>query len=240
MNKNIRYKISLVLNIIIVILTIAATIIMMTGFKFMHGPEPILETTKIGAFKFFTVDSNLFAGIISIIFIYLNISIIKGKEKEISNKMYILKLMATTAVSLTFLVVFIYLGNIAENGIKSLLQNSNLFLHLIIPVLNIVDFILLKKDNNISYKHAFYGLIPTVIYAIFYTTNVVIHIENGKVSPKYDWYWFVQNGVWTMVIVGPIILLFTYIISVILVLLNIIINKKLQEKWYEENYKKHL
>lgn len=230
MKNNKRVKMSLYINIMITILTIIATIIMITGFKFMSGVEPVLESTKIGVFKFFTVDSNLFAGIISFIFILNEISIIKGEKKEISDKLYILKLMATTAVSLTFIVVFVYLGNIAENGLISLLLNSNLFFHLIIPLLNIVDFIFFIKKDNITYKYAFYGLIPTLLYAVFYTTNVIIHIENGRVSPKYDWYWFVQNGLWTMVIVAPTILLITYIISLILLLLNKIINRKLQDK----------
>ena len=230
MKNNKRVKMSLYINIMITILTIIATIIMITGFKFMTGVEPVLESTKIGVFKYFTVDSNLFAGIISFIFILNEISIIKGEKKEISDKLYILKLMATTAVSLTFIVVFVYLGNIAENGLISLLLNSNLFFHLIIPILNIIDFIFYIKKENITYKYAFYGLIPTLLYAVFYTTNVIIHIENGRVSPKYDWYWFVQNGLWTMVIVAPTILLITYIISVILLLLNKIINRKLQDK----------
>jgi len=230
MENNKRVKMSLYINIMITILTIIATIIMITGFKFMTGVEPVLESTKIGVFKSFTVDSNLFAGIISFIFILNEISIIKGEKKEISDKLYILKLMATTAVSLTFIVVFVYLGNIAENGLISLLLNSNLFFHLIIPLLNIIDFIFFIKKDNITYKYAFYGLIPTLLYAVFYTTNVIIHIENGRVSPKYDWYWFVQNGLWTMVIVAPTILLITYIISLILLLLNKIINRKLQDK----------
>ena len=217
MKNNKRVKMSLYINIIITILTIIATIIMITGFKFMTGVEPVLESTKIGVFKFFTVDSNLFAGIISFIFILNEISIIKGEKKEISDKLYILKLMATTAVSLTFIVVFVYLGNIAENGLISLL-------------LNIIDFIFFIKKDNITYKYAFYGLIPTLLYTVFYTTNVIIHIENGRVSPKYDWYWFVQNGLWTTVIVAPTILLITYIISLILLLLNKIINRKLQDK----------
>ena len=45
-------------------------------------------------------------------------------------------------------------------------------------------------------------------------------MENGKVSPIYDWYLFEQNGVWTGFIVGPIILLITYVISLILWKMN--------------------
>lgn len=220
MNNKIRCIMSLIVNILIVLLTLCATIIMFTGFKFMNGVEPVLESTKIGVFKYFTVDSNVFAGIISLIFIFVNIAILKGKIKGISKTLYILKLTATAGVTLTFAVVFLYLGQIADGGVMSLLLNSNLFFHLIIPLLNIIDFVFFVKIDNPLYKYSFFGLLPMFIYSIFYTTNVLIHMNNGRVSPKYDWYWFVQNGICTMVIVIPIIILLTYVLSLLLVIFN--------------------
>ena len=213
MVKKMKKK-SLILNTTIVILTIFASFIMFTGINLTNGAEPLLETTKIGMFKFFTVDSNIFMGIISLLFI---IKIIKNQK--ITKKMYILKLMSTTSVTLTFIVVFFYLGPISKDGIKSMLQNSSLFFHLIIPVLSIITFIEYEK-TNLKLKNTLYGTIPTIIYALFYLTNILIHTESGKVSTIYDWYWFVQNGVKTAIIVLPLITLITYIISLTLYKLN--------------------
>ena len=210
-----KKKLSLILNIIIVILTIFASFLMFTGIKITHGAEPILETTKIGMFKFFTVDSNIFMGIIALIYAIKEIT-----NKEITKTMYKLKLMATTAVSLTFIIVFTYLGPISKDGIISLLQNSNLFFHLVIPVLSIITFTLFEKTNKLKFKDTLYGIIPTIIYATLYLINIIIHMENGKVSPVYDWYWFVQNGVKTAIIVAPMIIIISYIISLILWKLN--------------------
>ena len=210
-----KKKLSLILNIIIVILTIFASFLMFTGIKITHGAEPILETTKIGMFKFFTVDSNIFIGIIALIYAIKEIT-----SKEITKTMYKLKLMATTAVSLTFIVVFTYLGPISKDGIISLLQNSNIFFHLVIPVLSIITFTLFERTNKLKFKDTLYGIIPTIIYAVLYLINILIHMENGKVSPVYDWYWFVQNGVKTAIIVAPMIILISYIISLILWKLN--------------------
>ena len=210
-----KLKPSLLINIIITILTIFASFIMFTGIKITHGAEPILETSKIGMFKFFTVDSNILMGITSLIFVTKEI-----KKEKITKNMYRLKLMSTTAVTLTFIVVFTYLGPIAENGIISLLQNSNIFFHLIIPVLSIINLTMFEKTNKLEFKDTIYGLLPTIIYAIGYITNIIIHVENGKVSPIYDWYWFVQNGITFALIVAPIILLMTYIIALILWKLN--------------------
>ena len=215
-----KIKISLILNIIILIFTILATIMMFTGFKFISLAEPVLETTKFGLFKFFTVDSNLFMGFMSLIFIILEIKILKGKLNNIARKYYLLKLMSTTAVSLTFLVVFLYLGPISSGGIISMIINSNLFFHLLIPVLSIISFIFFENNNEIKYKDVFYGMFPTFIYGVFYLINILIHIENGKVSPLYDFYYFVQNGLWTSFIVFPLILIINYLIALLLCYFN--------------------
>ena len=210
-----KNKTSLILNIIITILTIFASFIMFTGIKITHGAEPILETTRLGMFKFFTVDSNMLMGFMALIFVILQL-----RNKEITKNMYRLKLMATTAVTLTFIIVFAYLGPISPEGIKSMLQNSNLFFHLIIPVLSIITFIVFERTDKLKLKDTLYGILPTGIYGILYTSNILLHVENGKVSPIYDWYWFVQNGVITALIVAPIIIIMTYIISLILWKLN--------------------
>lgn len=219
MNKN-RLKISILLNIIIVVFTIFASIVMFTGFKFMHGAEPVLESTKFGAFRFFTVDSNAFMGIVSLAFMIEEIKLLKGINKSINKKMYILKLMATTAVTITFLTVFLYLGPISKDGIPSMIQNSNLFFHLIIPVLSIITFVFFEKTNTISFKNTLFGIIPTLIYELYYLINILIHMENGKVSPLYDWYWFLQNGIWTAIIVAPFMLIVSYLVSIVLWKIN--------------------
>ena len=179
-----------------------------------------LNLQNFGMLRFFTVESNLLMGVASFIFAINEVQVIKGKKEEISKRIYILKLMATTAVGLTFFVVFAYLGPIATTGLSSLLKNSNLFFHLIIPVLSILNFVLFEKTDKISFKNIFYGIIPTAVYGCYYLFNVLIHMENGKVSTTYDWYWFVQNGVWTAIIVVPVIFLITYIISLVLWRIN--------------------
>lgn len=213
-------RISLIINVIITFFTIVASIIMFTGFKFMNGYDPVLEATKYSMFRFFTVDSNLLIGITSLIFAIQEIQLLKGKISEIPIKTYILKLMATTSVGLTFFVVFAYLGPISKGGILAMLMNSNLFFHLIIPVLSILNFAIFEKTNKLKFRYTLCGIIPTALYGIYYLANIFIHMENGKVSPIYDWYWFVQNGVWTAIIVVPMLFTITYIISLILWKIN--------------------
>lgn len=219
MNKK-KIKIAIALNIIIVLLTILAIIVMFFGIKFMNTYDSVLETSKVDMFKFFTVQSNIFIAVVAFIFMLDEIKILKKDINAISLKKYILKLSATTAVGLTFFVVFTYLGPISKNGIFSLLMNSNLFFHLIIPLLSIIVFAFFEKTDKIKFKYNIYSIIPVVIYTAFYLTNILIHMKNGKVSPIYDWYWFVQNGIWSAFIVIPLMLFITFFISVILWKLN--------------------
>ena len=215
-----KVKISLVLNFLIVIFTLFATIAMFTGFKFMHGYDVVLQSTKLGMLRFFTVQSNIFMAIIAFVFAILEIRFLKGKINEIPTKAYVLKLMSTTAVGLTFLVVFAYLGPITEYGIIAMIMNSNLFFHLITPLLSIFTLVVFERTSMIKFKYTFWGILPTFLYAIYYMINIFIHMQDGKVSPVYDWYWFVQNGVWTAIIVVPLMLLITYIITLILWKIN--------------------
>ena len=220
-----KIKISIVINILIFILTIAASIIMFTGFKFMFGPSPNVESTSIGMFRFFTVDSNVFMGIMALIFAVYEIRLLKEKVKEIPFILYILKLMATSAVGLTFVVVFTYLGPICKDGIITMLQNSNLFFHLIIPVLSMINFVVFERTNIIKFKHCLFGIIPMLLYAAYYLINCLIHSENGIVSVEYDWYWFVQGGLWQAFIVVPVIFAISYVITIVLWRLNKIKSK---------------
>ena len=101
-----------------------------------------------------------------------------------------------------------------------MIMNSNLFFHLIIPVLSMINFVLFERTNKIRFKSVIFGITPIVIYAIYYLINILLHIENGKVSPIYDWYWFIQGGLWQAAIVMPLILGISYIISIILWRIN--------------------
>ena len=218
--NNTKIKIALCINLIIFVMVIFASVAMFTGFKFMHGIEPKLDSTRIGMFRFFTVDSNIFMGIMALIFGIKEIEILKGKIGDIDANLYVLKLMSTTGVGLTFLTVFGYLGPISEGGIPSMLMNSNLFFHLIIPLLSIINFICFERTDKLKFKNSFFGIIPTLLYSFYYLANVLLHIENGKVSTLYDWYWFMQRGIWQIFIVMPLMLAITYVISLILLKLN--------------------
>ena len=217
-NKNI--KISLTLNILTVILTIIALSIALSGFKFMKGYEAPGELTGVQAFGYFTVQSNVFMAMISLAFAIKEIQLLKGRITKIPFKYYILKMIAATAIGLTFLVVFIIFSILFKKGLLSFIRNSNLFYHFIIPVTSIINFIFFEKTDFIKFKNTFYGLIPTILYEIFYTINVLLGLKDGKVSPTHDWYYFTQHGLLIAISIPFMMLGITYITALIIWKLN--------------------
>ena len=204
-------KISIFLNILIFLFTVTAAILMFAGIKFTRKMDIPLECSGFEFLKFFTVQSNIFAGIMALFFVIYNIL-----NKEISQRMYILKYMSTCAVFLTLFVVFVYLGWIVPNGLLSLLTNANLFFHLIIPLLSVITFIFFERENNLNFNHVKYGAFPATIYGVGYILNAVIHLKNGTIPIRYDFYGFLQYGFIKSLIAVCLVYLSSYLISFLL------------------------
>ena len=209
-----KIKVSIMFNFIIVLLVIIATIFMMNGICFM-GEETSLTETGVGFLKYFTVQSNILIGIIAFTYMVLGIRYISGRIEEIPTWIYILKLIFTVSVMITFITTAFFLAPGAKNGYFSLFKNSNLLYHLVIPLLSFITFVFFEKNEVIKFKYVYASILPILIYGIFYTINVFAHTENGKILPRYDWYGFVKGGLWSIFISFPVMLILTFSISII-------------------------
>ncbi len=209
----------IILNLIIFILVLLATLLMFLGIQFTKV-DIALETNGIYLLKFFTVESNILMGITSLLIVITEFK--KEKKKWIDR----LNLISTTSVTLTFLTVVLYLAPCSNSGYLSFFYNSNFFFHLIVPILSIINFILNAKSENLTIKDALYALIPLILYSVFYITNAVINMENGKIIPKNDWYGFFANGIVAAIIIMIVLYLITYFASRLLIYSN----KKYNEK----------
>ena len=67
-----------------------------------------------------------------------------------------------------------------------------------------------ERNDEISFKFTFISLIPTFVYVIFYTLNVLLHLENGKTTYDYDLYGFLDGGIGFAFFVLPFMLIFAY------------------------------
>ena len=205
-------KRSMVFNIIITIFVIIAVIMMLTGFKFMRVML-VLSGTKLSVFKFFTVLSNIFVGIVSLIMVYYEKRYLKSKKK-IPHTIYLFKYMATASVFLTFFVTAFFLAPSSSYSYLAFFSNSNLFLHLVIPILSIFSFVMCEK-NDLQFRETFTALIPMFLYGIYYSGNILIHLDEG-ISSKYDWYGFLREDISSIYIVVPTMIILTYLLGYLL------------------------
>ncbi len=208
-----KVKVSLVLNILIVAMVIFSVLSMMLGLEFM-GHSVVFTTRHISIFKFFTIDSNILVGITTLIMAIYEIIYLKSK-KEIPKFVYILKFMGTASVTLTFLVTALFLAPFSVFNYFDFYMNSNLFLHLITPIVSVISYIFFEKCE-LSFKSSFLGIVPMALYAIYYVGMIVPHIENGTVSYDYDFYGFLRGGVSTVFWVVPLMFIVMYLISLVL------------------------
>ena len=214
-----REKISIIMNILIFAFTVFATVCLIIGFKFM-GQFEVLSERNFKSFKYFTVDSNIFAGLISLAYVIYKFTP-KGKESEkLPPALYILKLAATTGVTLTMMVTVFFLAPTSNGQFLRYFMNSNFFMHLITPLLCIISFIFFEAAEAKKLSVTIPGILPMLLYSFYYTPNILLHLDKGKVNPAYDWYHFLAGGLNTIWFVIPLLYLVTWIFAFALWALN--------------------
>ena len=169
-----KLPMSIAINIIIIIIT---TILVIRFFREDGRWSPARGKR---AFRYFTTQSNVLCAI-SALFMCL------FPEADWT---YYLKLMGTAAVTVTMLTVLIFLGRLY--GYKVLLIGSDLFMHLITPLLAIISLCGFVR-RGIGFLTSFIGIIPVVLYAPLYLYNVVYAPEDKRWE---DFYGFNRNGKW--------------------------------------------
>lgn len=157
-----KRKISLILNILIVILEIIGFILI---FK---------NQGKI-SFEYYTEDSNILLLITSLIFVIYLI-----RNKEIPNWLSMLKYISTIGVTLTFLVVIFILAPMLNfDYSKMLLDGALLYQHLLCPILSIITFLFFDSLGEYSRKDNIKSLSLTIIYSIILITLNILEIVKG-------------------------------------------------------------
>ncbi len=212
-------KKSFILNVITVILVIIMIIFMLLGIHFMPKNDLLILSTKFENFKFYTIDSNILLCLSSLLLAIYEYKLLKKKIKVIPKNIYIFKMVGVSAISLTFIVTLFFLSPLY--GFYGMYNNVNLFFHFVIPIIGFISYFFYEKHDN-EYKYACYGIIPMLLYAIFYISNILIHLDEG-ISFKYDFYGFLQGNINNIYFAIPIIFIIGYLLS----LLTICLNKKL-------------
>lgn len=132
------------------------------------------------AFRFFTVQSNTLCAVSALLMCIF----------PAARWAWTLKYVGTAAVTVTMLTVLLFLGPIY--GYKRLLSGSDLFMHLINPVLALVSFCVFER-RGMGFGTAMLGMLPVVLYGALYSWKVLLTAPERRWE---DFYCFNKNGRW--------------------------------------------
>ena len=196
-----------IVNLVIVVLAAIGTYLMFTGTPV----EGSLQASGIENFKFYTVLSNVFCGFVALI--YLLTALIRKDTDKIRG----LKLAALCGVTITFAVVaFMF---VPLYGLSRFYQGGNLYFHLLLPLAAFVEFIVAKWDW-MPFRYAVFAAVPTLLYGIGYTLNIVINGVGGPWPHTNDFYAFLSWGWIGGVVIFAGIVLLAFVIACIFRAIN--------------------
>ena len=192
----------IITNIVIIILVLIGTYMTMT----YRSAWMEFQMRGIMCLRYFTVQSNIFAGVVALIALFY-----QGKATKV------LKLMSATATGLTFAVVAFFLGPMY--GYHRMYKNANLYFHLIVPLIAMIDFILLT-DVPKKMKWKILSAMLTVLYGIGYILNILINGMGGRYPRNNDFYFFLRWGWGVAILIFAVIILLSFGIACLLSWLN--------------------
>ena len=181
MSNSKKSSFELIINLIIAGLTIVGIVLMLTG----NSEAGALQTSGIGNFKFYTVLSNVFCGLVAAVYLVFILF-----EKD-TDKIRVLKLAAVCGVAITFAVVAFMFGPLY--GFPQFYKRGNLFFHLLEPLAAMAEFIFIRR-KKIPFKYTVISAIPTLLYGIGYMTNILINGVGGPWPDTNDFYAFLSWG----------------------------------------------
>ena len=215
--KTSRQKASLVLDIIIAVMVFYAWARMI----FQWGDNGTISAGGFRNLRYFTVLSNLLMAAASILNIVYTIIALK-LNKEIPSWVSKLKYAGASAVALTLLVVLLFLWPVFH--VPGLYSGANLFMHLIIPIMGGLSFVL-GGTETLKFKESFISVVPMLIYGAWYIGNNAIN-GIGEWPDTNDWYGFLSWGWGPGLIVFAVLIIMTWGVALIM---RFIYNRFLKE-----------
>ena len=196
-----KKKIRFIYNIIMVALVMFAWLIM-----FFNTKDGMLTAKGFINLKFYTTLSNIFAAVVAGVWIadYL--------RKKDNPALSLWKLMSAAAVGVTFMVVIGFLGPLY--GFGTMYVGSNFFLHLVVPVMAMAEYIIFN-EKKMSVKDNLFAIFPPLVYGTVYVINTFINGIKGN-----DIYGFLIWGYPVGILIFAAICLVAFLIGLILRLIN--------------------
>lgn len=136
------------------------------------------------AFRYFTILSNVLCALSALA---MALCVAWG---AVTPGARMFKYLGAVSVTVTLLTVLLFLG--PTQGYRTMLSGSNLWMHLINPLLAILSYCLLERQP-MGPGAALAGALPVALYGLLYLRKVVYAPEAGRWE---DFYGFNRNGKW--------------------------------------------
>lgn len=171
-----------ILNVFIALLTL----LLVLGFFRKDGKwEP--ERGKF-ALRFFTTQSNILVAAASLL-----TALALSSEGTIPRWIWTLKYIGTAAVTVTMLTVFLFLApSIGKDWVKYLLTGSDIFMHLLTPLLALFTFCVFERQG-MTFCESLWGLLPVLLYGPLYLYKILFAPPEKRWD---DFYGFNKQGKW--------------------------------------------
>lgn len=178
------------LNIVIALLTL---IIVVSFFR--KDGQWVPERGKF-ALRFFTTLSNLLCAAACLL------TALAINAGGIPEWIWMLKYIGTAAVTVTMLTVLFFLApTFGKGALKVLLSGTDLFMHLITPLLALVSFCVFEK-RGMSFGQSLWGMLPVVLYGPVYLYKILFALPEKRWD---DFYGFNKQGKWPVAFAGMVV-----------------------------------
>ena len=170
---------SIVLNLLIVGMTVAA-VILVTRENGKWVPARLRKAPR-----YFTFLSNVYCAAASLL---MAVSALSG---DVPEWIWILKYIGTVALTVTMLTVFLFLApSIGKGWVKILLGGHDLFMHVLTPVAALISFCVFEK-RGMSFAQSLWGLLPVALYGPLYLYRILYAPKEKRWD---DFYGFNRKG----------------------------------------------
>ena len=189
----------MVLNLAVFVMVMAAWLRMM--FVFENG---VLTSRGIASLKYFTVLSNLLEGAVS-----LALAAALLFRRQDGRFFHLLKYMGAVSVGLTFFTVVGFLGPLY--GYRAMFRGANLWLHLVVPLLAMAEFMFLN-DVPMTWRDNLLAVLPMLCYGMFYLANNLLN-GTGTGRSTNDFYGFLHWGLPAGLFIFAALILSTFLVG---------------------------
>ena len=171
----------LILNLVIAFVTPFFLI----RFHLREGRKEPGKTRE--AMRFYTCQSNLLCSVAALLYALASLA---GPAPDWA---WIVKYIGTAAVTVTMLTVFLFLApSIGKDWVKYLLTGSDIFMHLLTPLLALFTFCVFERQG-MTFCESLWGLLPVLLYGPLYLYKILFAPPEKRWD---DFYGFNKQGKW--------------------------------------------